>query len=198
MSEVRVPFPNATVDPEVLEAQLFDAVERGDTEGLLRFLRAGVNPSSILNSTGETPLFYAVRSGSIEAVELLLVFGADPSIRNLHGETARSIAAATNPALFGFFENRSISTADRNAFRGITTTVTSMIREICAYFRTSVPRLTEEAARTVPEGTTIIGPTVAAPFATVSGNIPSNVHVHHAPASIAREEGIADDPVLVV
>ena len=44
--------------------------------------------------TGSTPLAEAMPNGNIEIAKLLLAAGADPSVPNKHGETARDIAEA--------------------------------------------------------------------------------------------------------
>ena len=54
---------------------------------LVPLLKAGGNPDSI-NNQGETPLHLASRMGVERAVELLLEYGADVTIRDKNGNTA--------------------------------------------------------------------------------------------------------------
>jgi ankyrin repeat protein len=42
---------------------------------------------NVRNECGETALGIAARSGEVEAAELLLDVGADPTVANKHGET---------------------------------------------------------------------------------------------------------------
>jgi len=52
-------------------------------------LSSGADPD-VVDRLGETPLYYAVLRGELEAVRVLLKAGADPNIKNLNGKMAIS------------------------------------------------------------------------------------------------------------
>jgi len=68
------------------------ACGRGDLQMMWAALE---KDSSIIHKTGLagwTPLFYAVRSNQILAVKLLLIFGADSSVKDTMQQTVLDIA----------------------------------------------------------------------------------------------------------
>ena len=68
------------------------ACGRGDLKTMWAMLE---KDSSIIHKTGLagwTPLFYAVRSNQVLAVKLLLIFGADSSIKDTMEQTVLDIA----------------------------------------------------------------------------------------------------------
>ena len=64
-------------DPESFSDELHDAVEEGDMAELRDLLNRGANINARHPDSGETPLTIAVRKGSVEFVQKLLVSGAD-------------------------------------------------------------------------------------------------------------------------
>jgi ankyrin repeat protein len=58
-------------------------------------LDAGANINSA-NRTGFTPLHHAGEAGSKEAATLLVTYGANLPLRNLHGQTPEQTAEATH------------------------------------------------------------------------------------------------------
>jgi len=68
------------------------ACGRGDLKTMWSMLE---KDTSIIHKTGLagwTPLFYAVRSNQIQAVKLLLIFGADTMIQDTMQQTVLDIA----------------------------------------------------------------------------------------------------------
>lgn len=68
---------------------LFYAVENGSPSILQALLRRGANPNNHIlqdSSKGNTPLHYACLLSKIKHIELLLEYGADPMIKNQHGQ----------------------------------------------------------------------------------------------------------------
>jgi uncharacterized protein len=68
-------------------------------------LRAGANPN-LANSKGELPITAAARNGLSDRVQLLLAFGADPSLRQSNMPSATELVkqAAPNPELEAKFK----------------------------------------------------------------------------------------------
>ena len=61
---------------------------------IARLIDAGAEPNA-MNMDGATPLHRAVRTRCAAAVKALLAFGADPSLKNKGGSTARQLATLT-------------------------------------------------------------------------------------------------------
>jgi hypothetical protein len=73
-------------------ATIHQAAQAGDANSVKQFLDAGTNPD-MQDANQCTPLFYAVRSGSLAVVQLLLQRGANPD-QTSGGETLRALAQA--------------------------------------------------------------------------------------------------------
>mmetsp|Transcript_27394 Transcript_27394/g.85157 ORF Transcript_27394/g.85157 Transcript_27394/m.85157 type:complete len:923 (-) Transcript_27394:112-2880(-) len=93
--------PNAEAPPPLREAPLqvavrqltaLGAADSADGLGLLQqLLDAGADPNRC-DELGETPLFEAACSSSLEACRLLLAFGASPTACNVNGNCAADLA----------------------------------------------------------------------------------------------------------
>ena len=68
------------------------ACGRGDLQTIWSMLEQDTSIVHRKGLAGWTPLFYAVRSNEILAVKLLLIFGADTSVRDTIGQTVLDIA----------------------------------------------------------------------------------------------------------
>lgn len=68
------------------------ACGRGDLRTIWTMLEQDTSIVHRVGLAGWTPLFYAVRSNQILAVKLLLIFGADTSVRDTLGQTVLDIA----------------------------------------------------------------------------------------------------------
>lgn len=76
---------------------LMMSVEKGYIKSSLYLLFAGANPNCHHKSSGNTSLHLAVISGHIQLVKLLLVFDANPMIKNVHNQTPLDIAMTELP-----------------------------------------------------------------------------------------------------
>jgi ankyrin repeat protein len=65
---------------------LYKAARSGDLQGLQEEL--STHPVDLPDLRGCTPLMHAARGGHLEAVKLLIFYGADPRVLNRYGETA--------------------------------------------------------------------------------------------------------------
>jgi predicted O-methyltransferase YrrM len=74
---------------------LMEAVETGNVDAVKILVRAGAEVNTQAPKSGQSALILAAYHGHEEIVEYLLRKGADPSLKNHYGETARD-AAATN------------------------------------------------------------------------------------------------------
>eukprot|EP00347_Sterkiella_histriomuscorum_P020329 403338225 len=64
-------------------SQIFQFVKNNEAQDLHRFLKTnGSEYANVVDKLGETPLHWAVKRGFSECVEVLLNFGADPSIED--------------------------------------------------------------------------------------------------------------------
>lgn len=87
-------FATAVVGAIELDSRSFLlAAARGDAIRLQAFLDAGI-PVDVQDSEGNTALMLAARGGHRQAVQMLLRHRADPSLRNLLGETALVLAGS--------------------------------------------------------------------------------------------------------
>jgi hypothetical protein len=75
--------------------------------GQIRSALTSVEPNARLNTEGVTPLMVAARMGDAPMVKELLAKGADPSLKNADGKTARDIAGSPEVA-------KAIESASRN------------------------------------------------------------------------------------
>jgi len=65
------------------------------TELVQALLEAGADVNAV-DSGGSTPLAEAMPNGNVEIAKILLAAGADPAVKNKHGETAHDVAKARN------------------------------------------------------------------------------------------------------
>lgn len=72
---------------------IFELARNGGAGPLSVMLSAGV-PANMRTSDGDSLLMLASQGGHEQTVRLLLENGADPSLRNHHGETASSLASS--------------------------------------------------------------------------------------------------------
>jgi hypothetical protein len=72
--------------------ELMQAVYSGDTFGLRKLIRNGVDPD--VRFGGETPLMVAARNGRLQICRALIHAGADVKAKNVEGQTALSLAQA--------------------------------------------------------------------------------------------------------
>ena len=75
-------------DPEVVElaTRIFDLARRGETEGLVAYVDAGV-PANLTNDRGDSLVMLAAYHGHAEAVRALLERGAEADRVNDRGQT---------------------------------------------------------------------------------------------------------------
>ena len=73
---------------------LLGAVRTGNTEATLEHLAAGLDPNTVLDVSGATPLHIAAAEGDTELVDVLLEAGADLGARTRHGRTPLDVATA--------------------------------------------------------------------------------------------------------
>ncbi|RWS24017.1 G protein-coupled receptor kinase-interactor 2-like isoform CRA_a, partial [Leptotrombidium deliense] len=71
-----------------INEQLHSSVRTPNLKTSLRLLILGANPNFVHPEKGNTPLIVSTKCGLILQVELLLVYGADPLIRDVNGKTA--------------------------------------------------------------------------------------------------------------
>ena len=83
------------------------AAESSSPVGQIRSALTSVEPNARLNTEGVTPLMVAARMGDAPMVKELLAKGADPSLKNADGKTARDIAGSPEVA-------KAIESASRN------------------------------------------------------------------------------------
>lgn len=62
-------------------------IRQGKNERVRAFVKAGVDVNTLGKSSGDRPVHAAVKSGNIEALELLLATGADPNGKDWQGVT---------------------------------------------------------------------------------------------------------------
>lgn len=74
------------------------AAKRKDDAGLeiIKALSAGGGNKDVVDSRGQTPLFYAAASGNMEAIKLLLEMGVDFYHVDKNGDVARNLAFKEN------------------------------------------------------------------------------------------------------
>ena len=80
---------------------LFAAAQLGDAAQLGGLLEAGSSHAA-LDQTGETALMHAAHGGHLEAVQVLLAFGAEVNFKSEHGWTALARAAYNAETECGF------------------------------------------------------------------------------------------------
>jgi hypothetical protein len=91
------PCAAAAQDNRCVEFQV--AALNNDVPKVATFINGGVDVNCRDSATNETALMQAARNGSIEALKLLMVAGADMAARAPSGETALAIATGTESAL---------------------------------------------------------------------------------------------------
>lgn len=90
-----------TFSPLRLSVGINLSVLNGDSVRVDRLLNLGANPDKVFSQDGinpneHTPLIVAAGKNDIKIVEILLKHGADMSIKNKAGETAKSLAQSKN------------------------------------------------------------------------------------------------------
>jgi ankyrin repeat protein len=80
---------------------LFAAAESGDAAQLRSLLEAGCSHAA-LDHAGETALMHAAHGGHLEAVQVLLAYGAEVNFKSEHGWTALARAAYNAETGCGF------------------------------------------------------------------------------------------------
>lgn len=79
----------------------------GDIEGL-RIMLPLVRSIDLPGGIGNTALHYAVLGGRAAAVELLLTFGANPSVRNDYGDAPLDMLQETNDEIEACFKRHGV------------------------------------------------------------------------------------------
>lgn len=87
----------AGASPDIGDVQGFTPLMKAQNPTVIKALcDAGANANAT-NSFGETPLMFAVRAGDVEAVSVLLAFGANPNATNrLDGESPLGYAVKSS------------------------------------------------------------------------------------------------------
>jgi hypothetical protein len=85
-------------------SDLHDAAIQGDIENVQDWLQEGAHPN-VKDRSGSTPLHYAAKYGHANIVRLLIEYGADNSIANLHGDLARDLAQHNGSLDLSVFES---------------------------------------------------------------------------------------------
>lgn len=74
--------------------ELFKAIEDNNVSLALKCLDRGVNPNTVVRSSGETPLHLTAEKNAVEICKYLLAYGANPNLKNIYnGYTPLHIAA---------------------------------------------------------------------------------------------------------
>lgn len=109
------------------DAPLYQAVVRGDADGIRQAVEKGAKLSAIDRASGLTPLGFAAREGRLDTVALLLLLGAPPDDRDNAGMTPLMHACATRklPVVVALIE----AGADVNAVDPQGRTVLSFAKE---------------------------------------------------------------------
>ena len=83
---------NYDADYETMEFRLLLASSKGDTAAIRSLVLLGAYIDTQTFGEGNTSLVYAVLNDQIDALKLLLEFGANPDLRNYYGESPLHIA----------------------------------------------------------------------------------------------------------
>lgn len=83
----------ARIDAVWAARRMCQAAERGEASTVLTLLESGVSLEGLKNLDGRTPLHLAVKAGHSNVVQVLLEYGADPSVADNLGVTALDDAA---------------------------------------------------------------------------------------------------------
>lgn len=86
-------LPNGEGD---ISKQLHSSVRTGNLDTCLRLLSQGAHADYFNSEKGNTPLHVAAKCGQSLQVELLVVYGADPSMKDVNGKTAEELARGEN------------------------------------------------------------------------------------------------------
>jgi ankyrin repeat protein len=70
---------------------LFDAINEGDLEAMMRMLEEGASKDEV-DSSGRTPIYAAAKKGLLEMVQQLMIRGADKDMGANDGRTPLYIA----------------------------------------------------------------------------------------------------------
>jgi hypothetical protein len=88
--------PSATMSDE----SLFEAARTGNVAEVRDAIRSGANPNCLNSAdSGRTPLMSACEQGHVQAVQMLLSNGANPSVEAKDGTTAAHVACHFNREL---------------------------------------------------------------------------------------------------
>jgi len=82
--------PKTPADPSRL--LLVDAVRFGYINDVTKLLKTGVDPNKTSGLLNRPPLHWAANNGNKKITVLLLEYNADPSIKDLLGQTALDLA----------------------------------------------------------------------------------------------------------
>lgn len=84
-------IPDVAPASDDQDVRLLEAARCGDAKRVHRLLQAQVDPN-VRDSNHVTPLVFAAMAGSLDAVRLLLRYGADPKMKDLMGYDAYKTA----------------------------------------------------------------------------------------------------------
>jgi ankyrin repeat protein len=93
-NSVNAKSENRTITIKITVTPLCQAVIKGDLETVRKMIEFGSDINEASN--GMTPLMFAARYNNVEVIELLLVNGANPNIKNDKGFTALKYAQLSN------------------------------------------------------------------------------------------------------
>lgn len=77
------------------QSTIFKSIEENNLQDLLYILKTGTDLNKI-KKDGISPLQYASKLGRVTAVELFLIYGANPNLKTINGETALILACYYN------------------------------------------------------------------------------------------------------
>lgn len=120
------------------DAELIDAVERGERERVEKLLAEGTNPNRAGDVWGRRALIRAVERGDVELVRLLLDAGADPDLKG-EGTTPLVLAALGGHARIAELLLRAGANPDRKAADGNTPLIAAALMGHAGVVRALLP-----------------------------------------------------------